>query len=54
MLVLVTPAEYEPPGFKACESDNFKFDEEPMNIKIGDVNTVGLVRDASLKICNID
>ncbi|XP_071099263.1 HORMA domain-containing protein 1-like [Haliotis cracherodii] len=35
----VTPADYEPPGFKAAESDGFKFDEEPTNIKVGDVST---------------
>ncbi|XP_041365115.1 HORMA domain-containing protein 1-like isoform X2 [Gigantopelta aegis] len=34
-----TPADYEPPGFKACESDSFTFEEEPMNIKVGDVTT---------------
>ncbi|CAH1786348.1 unnamed protein product [Owenia fusiformis] len=35
----VTPAEYEPPGFQSCDVDGFRFDEEPMNIKVGDVNT---------------
>ncbi|XP_046558644.1 HORMA domain-containing protein 1-like [Haliotis rubra] len=35
----VTPADYEPPGFKAAETDGFKFDEEPTNIKVGDVAT---------------
>lgn len=35
----VTPEDYEPPGFKAADSDNFVFDEEPMTIKVGDVNT---------------
>ncbi|KAL3842591.1 hypothetical protein ACJMK2_020585 [Sinanodonta woodiana] len=35
----VTPSDYEPPGFKAAETDNFVFEEEPMNIKVGDVAT---------------
>ncbi|KAK3600779.1 hypothetical protein CHS0354_009208 [Potamilus streckersoni] len=35
----VTPPDYEPPGFKAAETDNFVFEEEPMNIKVGDVST---------------
>ncbi|XP_033645488.1 HORMA domain-containing protein 1-like isoform X1 [Asterias rubens] len=35
----VTPADYEPPGFQASESDAFYFEEEPMNVKIGDVST---------------
>ncbi|GAB1602710.1 HORMA domain-containing protein 1-like [Argonauta hians] len=34
----VTPADYEPPGFKPTESNSFHFDE-PMNIKIGNVFT---------------
>ncbi|XP_033751902.1 HORMA domain-containing protein 1-like [Pecten maximus] len=34
-----TPADYEPPGFKPAQSDTFVFDEEPMNIKVGDVST---------------
>ena len=38
---LVTPEDYEPPGFKAASSDNFSFEHEPMNIKVGDVSTVG-------------
>ena len=36
----MTPEDYEPPGFKAASSDNFHFEEEPMNIKVGDVTTV--------------
>lgn len=36
----VTPEDYEPPGFKAADSDNFVFEEEPMTIKVGDVETV--------------
>lgn len=35
----VTPPEYEPPGFKPSATDSFHFDEEPVNIKIGDVST---------------
>ena len=37
---LVTPADYEPPGFTSASTDNFRFEDEPMNIKVGDVNTV--------------
>lgn len=35
----VTPVDYEPPGFTATDSDQFHFEEEPMNIKVGDVQT---------------
>lgn len=35
----VTPADYEPPGFKKADSDNFVFEDEPMTIKVGDVST---------------
>lgn len=37
----VTPEDYNPPGFKDCEVDGFSFKDssEPMNIKVGDVNT---------------
>jgi len=35
----VTPEDYEPPGFTAADNENFNFDEEPMNIKVGDVQT---------------
>ena len=38
--VAVTPSDYEPPGFKAADSDTFIFEDEPMTIKVGDVNTV--------------
>ncbi|XP_060076150.1 uncharacterized protein LOC132555803 [Ylistrum balloti] len=34
-----TPEDYEPPGFKPAQTDSFVFDEEPMNIKVGDVST---------------
>lgn len=36
----VTPTDYEPPGFKASPSDNFTYEDEPMNIRVGDVTTV--------------
>ncbi|KAK3103440.1 hypothetical protein FSP39_019260 [Pinctada imbricata] len=36
----VTPADYEPPGFKPADSDKFTFDVEPANINVGDVSTV--------------
>ena len=39
---LVTPADYEPPGFAPCTSDNFQFEDEPMNIDVGSVATVGV------------
>ncbi|XP_022083801.1 HORMA domain-containing protein 1-like [Acanthaster planci] len=35
----VTPADYEPPGFQPAETDSFHFEEEPMNIRVGDVST---------------
>ncbi|KAK7099160.1 HORMA domain-containing protein 1-like isoform X2 [Littorina saxatilis] len=35
----VTPADYEPPGFKASDFDAFQFHDEPVNIKLGDVET---------------
>ncbi|XP_071955838.1 uncharacterized protein [Antedon mediterranea] len=35
----VTPCEYQPPGFQAGDADTFKFEEEPMNICVGDVST---------------
>ncbi|KAI0213467.1 hypothetical protein LSAT2_001501 [Lamellibrachia satsuma] len=35
----VTPSDYEPPGFQAAETDNFKFEDEPMGIKVGEVAT---------------
>ncbi|XP_074660592.1 uncharacterized protein LOC141913053, partial [Tubulanus polymorphus] len=35
----VTPEDYEPPGFKAAECDTFTFEDEPVNINIGDVAT---------------
>ncbi|XP_064602298.1 uncharacterized protein LOC135468143 [Liolophura sinensis] len=35
----VTPEDYEPPGFRPSDSDTFVFEEQPMNIKVGDVAT---------------
>ena len=40
--VSVTPDDYQPPGFVGAEKDTFEFDEEPVNIKVGDVETVRL------------
>jgi len=38
--LLVTPPDYEPPGFQQAASDRFSFEVDPMNIKVGDVVTV--------------
>ncbi|XP_048728230.2 HORMA domain-containing protein 1-like [Ostrea edulis] len=35
----VTPAEYEPPGFKPSTLTDFKYEEEPVTINVGDVAT---------------
>ena len=35
----VTPEDYNPPGFKGCEAEEFDFKEEPINIKAGQVST---------------
>eukprot|EP00794_Sanderia_malayensis_P007678 gene7678-8514_t len=35
----VTPADYQPPGFKACSADAFRFQADAMNIKVGSVAT---------------
>ncbi|XP_023242584.1 meiosis-specific protein HOP1-like [Centruroides sculpturatus] len=35
----VTPADYEPPGFKPADSPYFYFKSDPINIKVGDVVT---------------
>jgi len=34
-----TPEDYNPPGFKECQTEDFAFKDEPMNIKVGDVAT---------------
>lgn len=55
-ICLVTPADYEPPGFKAADSGSFQFEEEPMNIKIGDVSTVSIIYrpfSSLMKVCVI-
>ena len=39
-LTTVTPSDYEPPGFQATTTDDFIFTEKPMNIRVGDVDTV--------------
>lgn len=36
----VTPMDYEPPGFKAAESESFAFEDKPMKIRAGDVSTL--------------
>ena len=41
----MTPEDYEPPGFRFSDSDEFQFKEEPMNIRVGDVNTVCTIVD---------
>ncbi|XP_061174879.1 HORMA domain-containing protein 1-like [Saccostrea echinata] len=35
----VTPPEYEPPGFKPSTCTDFKYEEEPVTINVGDVAT---------------
>ncbi|XP_064634240.1 HORMA domain-containing protein 1-like [Lineus longissimus] len=35
----ITPEDYEPPGFQSADSDYFTFEDEPMNIRVGDVST---------------
>lgn len=35
----VTPEDYEPPGFQATSSEEFGYEEAPVTIKVGDVNT---------------
>ena len=37
---LVTPEDYEPPGFQATSDEDFAFKDETTNIKVGDVLTV--------------
>jgi len=39
-MILVTPEDYEPPGFKAGDMDTFLFQDETMKIRIGDVSSV--------------
>ncbi|KAG1672310.1 HORMA domain-containing protein 1 [Nymphon striatum] len=35
----VTPSDYEPPGFVAAPNNTFLFDDETINIKLGEVGT---------------
>lgn len=35
----ITPEDYNPPGFKDCESHEFLFKEKPNNVKLGSVAT---------------
>ncbi|XP_041472437.1 HORMA domain-containing protein 1-like [Lytechinus variegatus] len=35
----VTPMDYEPPGFQASESDTFNYEDEPINLRVGEVTT---------------
>ena len=39
---LVTPVDYEPPGFQATSDKDFAFKDETTNIKVGDVLTVSV------------
>jgi len=39
LLPAVTPEDYEPPGFQATTSDDFLFEDNPVTIRVGDVNT---------------
>ena len=43
LLFLVTPPDYEPPGFKPADGDSFQFEKEPLNIKLGNVPTVSIL-----------
>lgn len=35
----VTPHDYEPPGFQATCVEDFNFKDEPLNIRVGDIQT---------------
>ena len=39
---IVTPPDYEPPGFIASDNPDITFTDAPMKIRIGDVSTVSL------------
>ena len=49
MAYLVTPHDYEPPGFQQAASDGFNFQVHPMNIKVGDVTTVSISTNMNRK-----
>ena len=36
----MTPADYEPPGFKASDESAMQFEEETTKIAVGEVETV--------------
>ena len=40
MLTVVTPEDYEPPGFQPTSDEDFAFKDDTTNIKVGDVYTV--------------
>lgn len=35
----VTPVDYEPPGFQASDSDAFSYEDDPINLRVGEVAT---------------
>lgn len=37
---IVTPPEYQPPGFQHSDFNEYFFKQDPLNIKVGDVATV--------------
>lgn len=39
-LILVTPESYVPPGFKHADNVIFNFEEDNINIRLGNVKTV--------------
>ena len=48
----MTPEGYEPPGFQAADVEGFHFEDEPMNIKVGDVSTVSIeYKTGDKKLC---
>lgn len=47
----VTPAEYEPPGFKPSTLTDFKYEEEPVTINVGDVATVSIISVIKAEYC---
>ena len=45
---VVTPEDYEPPGFQATAEEDFAFKDETTNIKVGDVLTVSAFKQSKL------
>lgn len=41
-MLLVTPEDYVPPGFRSAENLNFKF-EQPVNVRVGNIRTVSCI-----------